>query len=109
MSLGQEIEANKAQLAILSADFEKCKQTVTYYEGQISDDGRRLERMESDVRLGLQVDETEYERVRRRHNSNVHLHNSEIESCRATAEQHDALVAATNAKIREYNSLIGAK
>ncbi len=108
-SLHQEIEANKVQIETLSASFEQCQQTLAYYNGQISADRQRLDQMESDSKLGQNVDEAEYESIRTRHNSNVRLHNSELESCRAIGEQHDALVDATNAKIHEYNNLIGAK
>jgi hypothetical protein len=108
-SLHQAIEANKAQLETLSASFEQCQQTLAYYNDRISEDRQRLDQMESDSKLGQNVDEAEYESIRTRHNSNVRLHNSELESCRAIGEQHDALVDATNAKIHEYNNLIGAK
>jgi hypothetical protein len=108
-ALFQEIEANKTQLQTLSASFEKCQQTLDQYNQQISEDRQRLDKMESDMRLGRNIDKTQYDAIRVRHNSNVLSHNMELGTCHVIAGQRDALVDATNTKIREYNKLTGGK
>jgi hypothetical protein len=109
VSLYKEVEANETQLQTLSASFEKCQQTLEQFNQRISEDRLRLDKMESDSRLGRSINKTEYEAIRARHNSNVLSHNTQLESCRVIAGQRDALVDATNAKIREYNNLTAGR
>lgn len=108
-SLHQDIERNKARLASLSSQVDTCQHTLEDYRSRIDSDRQQLDQMESDSRAGMSVDETEYDNIRERHNSNVHLYNGELSVCRSLAEQHDTLVDQTNAQIREYNQLVGAK
>jgi hypothetical protein len=107
--LGKEIESNKTRLATLSSDVEACRISLQLYEDLINSDRGKLQQMQNDSRAGLYVNEDAYEDVRRRHNANVEFHTAELGKCRSLAEEHDALVDTTNAKIREYNQIVGAR
>lgn len=109
LALNGEIEANKSRLAALSADFETCQTTLEQYRSSIDSDRQQLDDMQGNSRAGLDIDQSEYESIRRRHNSTVRLYNTQLARCRSLADEHDTLVETTNAKIREYNRLVGAQ
>lgn len=108
-ALKVEIESSRTRLQQLNALVDDCSTTIDSYKDQLSRDKQTLERMASDNEAGLDVDKSEYEIIRSRHNRYVRLYNDKIQECRPIAQQHDDLVDETNAKIHEYNRLIGAR
>jgi hypothetical protein len=65
--------------------------------------------MKAQDNSGVEVDASEYERIRARHNANVGVYNTTLESCQATESQHDELLNSTNTKIDEYNRIMRSR
>jgi hypothetical protein len=108
-SLSLEISSEKLQLSGLASSLNQCKQQLNSYAGSMNNDRQRLDQIQSNARLGLYVDKYEYDRVLNEYNSYVPLYNSQLQSCQSIAREHDELVDQINSKVREYNSLIGAR
>ena len=107
--LSLEITSDKVRLSSLSLSFQKCQMELNSYKDSITSDRQRLDQMESNARLGIRVESWEYDTIRNRHNSTVNMHNNQLQQCRSLGQEHDDLVERINAKVREYNTLIGAR
>ena len=62
--------------------------------------------MKKDNELGSPVDDSEYDRIRRRHNSNVDDYNTLIPTRNSTFAEYQQLLRKTNAEIDRYNSSV---
>jgi hypothetical protein len=108
-SLSLEISSEKLRLSGLASSLNQCKQQLNSYASSMNNDRQRLDQIQSNARLGLNVDKYEYDRVLNEYNSYVPLYNSQLQSCQSIGREHDDLVDQINSKVREYNSLIGAR
>jgi chromosome segregation ATPase len=101
-----KIDNAQPELRRFESSLQECDRTLSYYSELIDQDRQQLERMKADNDSGLEVDENEYERVLRRHNNNVQLHNSELGTCRQMSANYKQLLNETNANIDLYNRMI---
>lgn len=104
--LNREIEANRARIAVLEMDLRSDDSRLESLKGEIDTDRTRLEQMKRDNELGLEVDETEYDRIRRRYNNNIDDYNSLIPTRNSTLTEYRQLLQKTNAEIDRYNALV---
>jgi hypothetical protein len=105
-TLKQDIEASQSRLAGMEAELQSINSNLDEYKATIDSDKATLTQMESDSSSGLQVDQDEYERIRRRHNQNVDKFNEEVERHNELLRAYRTLLASTNEKIDKYNSMV---
>jgi CheY-like chemotaxis protein len=104
--LKTEIEANRARIAVLEMDLRSDNSRLDSLKSEIEADRFRLEQLKRDNESGLQVDETEYEGIRNRHNSNIDDYNSLIPTRNNKLSEYRQLLQKTNADIDRYNELV---
>jgi hypothetical protein len=101
-----KIDNAQSELRRFESSLQQCDRTLSYYSELIDQDRQQLERMKADNDSGLEVDQNEYEQVLQRHNNNVQMHNSELETCRQMSANYKQLLNETNANIDSYNRMI---
>ena len=104
--LKAEIEQANDSLDSLKSELDSLTQEVSSYKTQIDRYASIIKKMERDNELGYSVDQYEYERALRNHNTNVDLYNSKIAERREKASEYNQLLAETNSKINRYNKII---
>jgi hypothetical protein len=86
----------KQELNSLSSQLES-------YKSRIDSSAEAIERMESNSRLGIEVDNYRYKRLVAEHNADVEKHNSMLETYRENLTLHNELLDATKQKVLQYN------
>jgi hypothetical protein len=105
-TLKTEIEESKAQLKSLEEEIQAISSEMDEYRTSIDSDKSILDRMESDNNAGIEVDQEQYEQIRRRHNHNVASYNTDVERHNSLLRDYHTLQAETNDKVDKYNSMV---
>jgi DNA-binding response OmpR family regulator len=103
--LKAEIDNNRAALDQLESELKETKSNMESVNAELNADKASLDRMEQDNRLGLDVDKSEYESTRQRHNSNVNIYNGWVRSYNEKRGRYKQLLNETNDKIAQFNSM----
>ena len=103
--LKSEIEGQKARLQSMETDLTSAQETLDGYQTQIDSDKSRMRQIERDNQLGLNVDKSEYEMIRQRHNNIVQMYNDGVAKYNHQLAEYKDLLRTTNEKVDRYNSL----
>jgi hypothetical protein len=107
--LHDEIEDGKSRLDVMKEELNSLSSQLESYKSRIDTNAEAIERIESNSRLGIEVDTYRYKRLIAEHNADVEKHNSMLETYRRKLALHDELLDATNQKVRQYNLLIRSR
>jgi hypothetical protein len=107
--LHDEIEDGKARIDAMKQELNSVSSQLESYKSRIDSSAEAIERMESNSRLGIEVDNYRYKRLVAEHNADVERHNSILETYREKLTLHNELLDATNQKVRQYNLLIRSR
>jgi len=103
--LKSEIVSNKATLDQLESNLKEAKSNMESLDAELNSDKASIDRMEQDNKLGLDVNESVYESIRHRYNSNVNIYNGLVRSYNEKRVRYKQLLAETNDKIAQFNSM----
>ena len=103
--LKSEVQSNKATLDQLESELKEAKSNMESLDGELNSDKASIDRMEQDNKLGLDVNESVYESTRHRYNSNVNIYNGWVRSYNEKRVRYKQLLAETNDKIAQLNSM----
>jgi hypothetical protein len=104
--LKQEIDEGRARLAQMKSELENIQLELASIKSGLEAKRSVINSMESQMRLGSEVDETSYKRSVSEHNELVRQYNSLLAERREKAREHDTLVDELNEKVRQYNQSI---
>lgn len=104
-----EIESARLRLSVMKSELTTLESRLDSYKSRIQSNAALIGQMESNARLGLEVDRSRYRRTMAEHNSDVDDYNSVLGTYRAKLAAYNALLDETNDKVRQYNQLMGAR
>ncbi len=107
--LKREIEAAENELEQLERGITALKNSIALFKKQIDYYDGIIKRIERDDRLGLPINQTQYDAAIKEHNDYVALHNRALGELREKIAAYNNLSDSTNTKIDRYNRLRGAR
>jgi hypothetical protein len=90
-------------------DLTSAQETSDGYQTQIDSDKSRMRQIERDNQLGLNVDKSEYEIIRQRHNNIVQMYNDGVAKYNHQLAEYKDLLRTTNEKVDRYNTLVKSR
>jgi hypothetical protein len=104
--LKQEIDDGRARLAQMKSELENMQQELASIKSGLEAKKSVIDSMESQMRLGVEVDETDYKQTVKDHNELVRRYNTLLAEGREKAGEYNALADDLNEKVRQYNRAI---
>lgn len=108
-SLKQEIENGRIEIETKESRINSLKANIDSEQYQINQLKNEIDQMESDARLGLNVNEYTYKSQVQQHNDLVNSYNDELLQYKREYADYEQQLAETNAKIRRLNQMVGAR